>query len=71
MKTSFRTLAFIFFVPLIFLVYPLHSQADEESSAQAKDIQIIDNPYEFGDYYDENKADEYKIIKLAPSGRTF
>lgn len=39
MKTSFKTLSFIFFIPLLLLIYPLHSQAEEESSTQTKDIQ--------------------------------
>jgi len=40
---------------------PLYSWAEEEASEQIKDIQIIDNPYEFEDY----KADEYKVINVS------
>ncbi len=46
-------------------ICPLYSRAEEEASAQTKDIQIIDNPYEFGKHYVRNKADEYKKIKVS------
>lgn len=39
MKMSFKTLSFIFFIPLLFLIFPLYSWAEEESSTQTKDIQ--------------------------------
>ena len=42
MKTSFKTLSFIFFIPLLLLIYPLHSQAEEEASIQTKDIKIYE-----------------------------
>ena len=41
MKISFKILLFIF---LILFAFPLYSRAEEEASAQTKDIQIIDNP---------------------------
>ncbi|MHC4184293.1 MAG: hypothetical protein ACYSR0_13185, partial [Planctomycetota bacterium] len=65
MKTSLKTLPFIFFIPLLFLILPLHSWAEKEASAKEKDIQIIDNPYEFGESYDEGRADEYNIINVS------
>ncbi len=65
MKTSIKTLSFIFFIPLTLLIFSLHSQAEEVVTAQIKDIQIIDNPYEFGVSYDKDKADEYKIINVS------
>ncbi len=40
MKTSFKTLSLISFIPILLLIFPLHLQADEEASAQTKDIQI-------------------------------
>lgn len=39
MKISFKTLAFIFFIPLLLLIFPLHSRAEEEVSIQTKGIQ--------------------------------
>ncbi len=65
MKTSFKTLSLIFFISLIFFTCSLYSWAEEEVSTQTKDIQIIDNPYEFGKSYDEDKADEYKITNVS------
>ena len=65
MKTSFKTLSFLFFIPLLLLTYPLLSQAGEEASAQEKDIRIIDNPFEFGDKYYEYRAYKYKIINVS------
>ncbi len=41
MKTSFKTLSFIFFLFILLLIFPLHSQAEEESSTKTKDIQIF------------------------------
>ncbi len=41
MKTTFKTLSFVFFVSLLLLVFPLHSPAGEETSIQTKDIQIL------------------------------
>ena len=40
MKTSFKTLSLISFIPLLLLILPLHSQAEDEASVQTKDIQI-------------------------------
>lgn len=65
MKTSFKTLSLIFFISLMLLTFPLYSWAEEEASTQNKDIQMIDNPYEFGGNYDAEKADEYKIINVS------
>ncbi len=65
MKLSFKTLSFIFFISLMLQVCPLYSRAEEEASAQTKDIQVIDNPYEFGKFYVRNRADEYKKIKVS------
>ena len=45
--------------------YPLYSRAEEEESAQTKDIQIIDNPYEFGFEYDVFKTHKYKITNVS------
>lgn len=41
MKISFKTLSFIFFIPLLLLTFPLHSQAEEKVSTQTKDIKIL------------------------------
>ncbi len=65
MKTTLKKLSLIFFISLMLLAYPLYSRAEEESFTQTKDIQIIGNPYEFGDYYDEYRDDEYKIINVS------
>ncbi len=65
MKTSFKTLLFIFLIPLMLLIFPLYSQAEEETFTRTKYTQIIDNPYEFGDSYDKGKADKYKIINVS------
>ena len=62
MKTTFTILSLIFFISL---ACPLSSKAEEEAFTQTKDIQIIGNPYEFGDYYDEYRDDEYKIINVS------
>ncbi len=43
MKTSLKTLSFIFFIPLMLLIFPLHSRAEEKSSTQTKDIQKSTN----------------------------
>ncbi len=50
MKTSFKTISFIFFIPLLLLIYPLHSQAEEESSTKTKDMQISTGNDEVGKY---------------------
>ena len=55
----------MFLISVMIQVCPLYSKAEEEASAQTKDIQIIDNPYEFGKHYVRNKADEYKKIKVS------
>ena len=65
MKTSIKTLSFMFFGSLMLLIFPLHSQAKEETSTQIKDIRIIDNPYEFGDKYYEYNADQHKKINVS------
>jgi len=44
MKASFKTLSVVFFIPFMLLVCHLYFWAEEEASAQTKDIQIIDNP---------------------------
>lgn len=43
MKTPFKTLSFIFVIPFMLLIFPLHSWAEEESSTQIKDIQILNS----------------------------
>ncbi len=52
MKTFFKTLSFISFIPLLFLIFPLHAQAEEESSTQTKDIQKSTGNDEVGKYID-------------------
>ncbi len=72
MKLSFKTLSFIFFIPLLLLIFSLHSQAEEESSTQTKDIQkstddevekYIENGV-FKIHFDENE--EEKKGRLSP-----
>ncbi len=41
MKSTFKTLSFIFFISLMLLACPLYSKAEEEASAQTKDIQLL------------------------------
>jgi uncharacterized protein YjbI with pentapeptide repeats len=41
MKTTLKTLSFIFFISLILFIFPLHSQAEKESYTQTKEIQIL------------------------------
>jgi len=65
MKPSLKTLSFMFFIPLLLLIYPLHSQGEEEASTQTKDIQIIDNPHEFGEPYYEYRVDKHKKINVS------
>ncbi len=65
MKTTFKTLAFVLFISLMLFLFPLSLGAVEEASIQTKEIQIIDDPYELGGYYDENNTDEYKIISVS------
>ncbi len=41
MKTSLKTLSFIFFISFLLLISPLHFLAGDESSTQTKNIQIL------------------------------
>ncbi len=68
MNTSFKILSFMFFIPLLLLVPPLHSQAEEGVSTPAKDIRIIENPYEFGDKYNKDKAGKCKVVTIDVKG---
>ncbi len=65
MKTTIKKLSLMFLASLMLLACPLYSRAEEEASTQTRDIQIIGNPHEFGDFYDEYKDDEYKIINVS------
>ncbi len=44
---------------------PLYSRAEKVASTKTKDIQIIDNPYEFGGFYESANADKYKKIHVS------